>query len=130
MSTVHGRHFVVNEAQALLAELRPSIQRIAELMKEMVRRGYDVYKHQYFGGIGPNGQKAFPPELEELVELLRTLDNRGIQVKDPAAGLIDFPHLRGDGEEVYLCYRLDEPAIGYWHTLQGGFAARETLDTL
>ncbi len=127
---VHTRHFSLVEAQAVLAEVRPSIARVVGLMRELAERGYDVYRHQYFGGMGPNGQKAFPGELEELVQILRELDDRGIQVKDPATGLIDFPHLRGNGEEVYLCYRLDEPAIAFWHTLAGGFAARESLDTL
>lgn len=68
--------------------------------------------------------------IEELGHKLRDdiarLDTWGVELKDPAKGLIDFYHDR-DGEVVYLCFMLGEPDIQYWHTLSGGFAARARL---
>ena len=96
----------------------------------MDEKGYDVFKHQYFGGMGPNGQKAFPLQLERLVEIVREFGERQIEVKDLSRGLIDFPHLRKDGEEVYLCYLLGETSILSWHTITGGFAGRRSLEEL
>jgi hypothetical protein len=49
-----------------------------------------------------------------------------IVVRDPAKGIVDFPSLR-DGQEVYLCWRIDEPEISYWHAPEAGFAGREPL---
>jgi hypothetical protein len=51
----------------------------------------------------------------------------GVLVKDLEMGLIDFPAQR-EGQEILLCWRLDEPRIAWWHTLEGGFGARQPLD--
>jgi hypothetical protein len=40
---------------------------------------------------------------------------------------VDFPALR-EGREVYLCWRLGEDEVGYWHELTTGFAGRQPLD--
>ena len=63
---------------------------------------------------------------DQMENAARELDELGIEVKDPARGLIDFFSVRG-GEVMYLCYLLGEPALLYWHTLDGGFAARQRL---
>lgn len=52
--------------------------------------------------------------------------NWGIEVKDPARGLIDFYHERA-GEVVSLCFLFGEDSLAYWHTLDGGFAGRQPL---
>jgi hypothetical protein len=54
------------------------------------------------------------------------LARRGIELKDPEAGLIDFYSER-DGQVVYLCFKLGEDEIAYWHTLTAGFAGRQPL---
>ena len=51
----------------------------------------------------------------------------GCVVKDLDVGLIDFPTLFR-GEEVYLCWKLDEPAIGFWHGVDEGFRGRKPID--
>ena len=47
-------------------------------------------------------------------------------LRDVDRGLVDFPSFR-DGEEVLLCWQLGEDEIGWWHTLDGGFAGRQPL---
>jgi len=54
----------------------------------------------------------------------------GIEIKDLDKGLIDFPYRRANGKIVFLCYLLGEPAIVAWHTIEGGFPTRQSLDTL
>ena len=48
-------------------------------------------------------------------------------VRDLERGLIDFPSLL-DGDEVYLCWLLDEPSVGHWHAVEAGFGGRRPLD--
>jgi hypothetical protein len=50
----------------------------------------------------------------------------GIQVRDPQTGLIDFLSER-DGEEIFLCWRLGEDAVAWWHPIDSGFAGRQPL---
>jgi len=127
---LYTRHYTLAEAQHTLEEIKPKLEELVSLKKLMDEKGYDVFKHQYFGGMGPNGQKAFPLQLERLVEIVREFGERQIEVKDLSRGLIDFPHLRKDGEEVYLCYLLGETSILSWHTITGGFAGRRSLEEL
>ena len=51
----------------------------------------------------------------------------GVDVKDPATGLLDFPSIR-NGERVLLCWRAGEPAVEWWHGLTDGFAGRRRID--
>ena len=126
----YTKHYTLAEAQETLVEILPVIEEIAHLKEALDDKGYDVFRHQYFGGSGPNGQKVFPTEMEKLVTHVRDLNERGIEIKDLNRGLIDFPHLRSNGEEVYLCYLLGEPEIIAWHSIEGGFSGRNTLDEL
>jgi hypothetical protein len=48
-------------------------------------------------------------------------------LRSPAgAGALDFPALI-DGDEVYLCWLLDETAVDHWHAIGAGFAGRQPL---
>jgi hypothetical protein len=127
---IYTRHYTLAEAQQALSEIRPMLEELVGLKQLMDEKGYDVFKHQYFGGMGPNGMKAFPLEFERLVAIVKTLGEKQIEVKDLNKGLIDFPHVRTNGEEVYLCYLLGEPEIVSWHTITGGFAGRRSLEEL
>ena len=106
------------------------VEEIVILKKKLDERGFDVYHHQYFGGSGPNGEGFFPPELERLVEIARKLDKKGILIKGLDDGLIDFPHLRSNGEEVYLCWKLGEEDIRFWHRIPDGVAGRKPMNEL
>lgn len=61
-----------------------------------------------------------------LHEALHALRSEGIEVKDLATGLVDFYALH-DGELVFLCWKLGEPEVAFYHTLEGGFAGRRPL---
>jgi len=128
--TVHDKHFSVDEARRLIAEFRPVVEQIVHLKQTLDQMGFDVYRHQYFGGAGPNGQRFFPAELEQLVSLVHKLQQHGILVKSLDDGLLDFPHFRENGEEVYLCWKLGEDDLTSWHTIREGFADRKSLSLL
>jgi hypothetical protein len=130
MSHRYSKHFSLSEAREELPSVIPILNTISRLKSDLDHKGYNIFRHQYFGGMGPNGQKVFPPEMEQLVTLVRDLNHRGIELKDLDKGLIDFPSLRTNGEEVYLCYMLGETTIDHWHSLEGGFAGRKPIEEL
>lgn len=68
--------------------------------------------------------RALAREIEDEVEAMQ---GRGCLVKDLNAGLVDFYSLRGD-RLVFLCWRSGEPDVTFWHSLDGGFAARRPLE--
>ena len=129
-SFLHTRHFTLEQARLMIVGISPIIRELVDLKKKLDGRGFDVYRHQYFGGSGPNGERFFPPEMERLVEIAKNLENEGIVVKSLEEGLIDFPHIRSNNDEVYLCWKLGENDVNYWHTFEGGFAGRMDVTEL
>ena len=51
----------------------------------------------------------------------------GCIIKDLDVGLLDFPSVI-DNEEVYLCWKLGEDRIRFYHRQDEGFAGRKPLD--
>jgi hypothetical protein len=130
MEYLHKKHFTLEQAQLMVTGIVPHIRELVALKRKLDDRGFDIYRHQYFGGSGPNGERFFPPELERLVEIVQNLSKKGILVKSVDDGLIDFPHLRSNDEEVYLCWKLGESDIQYWHNVADGFSGRKPLKDL
>ena len=64
---------------------------------------------------------------ERLKSALEEVQGLGILIKDLDSGLIDFPTLYRD-KEVYLCWRLGEDNIEFWHGVNDGFAGRRRID--
>jgi hypothetical protein len=58
----------------------------------------------------------------------RELEALGIVLKDRRLGLVDFPG-EIDGRRVWLCWRLGEPSVQYWHDLDAGYAGRQPVPT-
>jgi hypothetical protein len=66
------------------------------------------------------------PAVEVMRALFEHLESLGIVVRDLDEGLVDFPSLR-DGERAWLCWKLSDGDLGYWHTTREGFASRRPL---
>jgi hypothetical protein len=64
---------------------------------------------------------------ERLRAAIEEIQEYGCLIKDLDIGLIDFPTIFR-GVEVYLCWKLGEPEIGYWHGVDEGFRGRKPID--
>ncbi len=63
----------------------------------------------------------------EMEHFQRELAALGVEFKDYVQGLVDFP-AQHEGRTVFLCWRLGEPAVHYWHEVDAGFAGRQPID--
>lgn len=129
------RHFTPDEANAALADVRPLVERMVEHRRAHVdalarQEELEARIRGNGGGIPPAELADAAAEVERearaLAHVIDELAGRGVQVKDIDTGLVDFPALR-HGETVLLCWRLGEDEVGYWHTLEAGFAGRRPL---
>lgn len=127
---LHKIHFTLQSARIKVIEIKDKLRNLVTLKKKLDESGYDVYRHEYFGGAGPNGTGKFPKDMEDLVVVMKELSKSGILIKSLDTGLIDFPCIRNTGEEVYLCYMLGEDTIKYWHSIEEGFAGRKHIEEL
>lgn len=127
------RYFTLEEARstlplvrALLLEARAQKRRIDDLRVDLAEAAVKTLGNGHLS----NGTASRGEELEELVQELQTTVQRveatGCLVKDVDSGLADWPCIR-DGREVYLCWKLGEPDILYWHETQAGAAGRQLL---
>jgi hypothetical protein len=76
-------------------------------------------------GGGVAGSDWFEAQRSLRAEVLY-LAERGILLRDPETGLVDFPG-DVDGRPVYLCWRLGEDHVAWYHGQDAGFASRKRL---
>lgn len=129
------RYFTAAEANELLPTVRPIVERMTSHRRALalasVRHARVAAKIAgNGGGVRPHEvdglQQAIDEHAAEVVRCVEELQELGLLVKDLDEGLVDFPALRGD-EEVLLCWRLGEAEVGFWHSLEDGFAGRRPL---
>ncbi len=127
--------FTLDEANGLLPALEPVLRRLLAQRRELRQHQEALQEFQARasrdGGILPGSDVSRTKGesarlLAEIREGVRQIESRGCVVKDLDQGLVDFPARRGR-EQVFLCWRLGEPEIRYWHGLQEGFAGRKPL---
>jgi len=131
--------FTADEATTLARKLKPELDRLANLKRELdrleVRAG--ILSLTVSAGGSEEG-----PEAQELAGIrgararltaqvaagVEAIHRHGCLLKDLERGLLDFYSLSGD-RLVFLCWKRDEPEVAHWHTLEEGFAGRRRLDT-
>ena len=125
------KYYTVEEANAMLPLLRSILRDITELAADLKQRHERLAKVKVPAG-GPYSEEVervhadFERDQEKLNEYIEELSKLKVELKDPFIGLIDFLGMR-DGREVYLCWRLDEPEVSFWHELDKGFAGRQPM---
>ncbi len=129
-----AHYFTREEAEALLPAVTLILHKIQDEREKMnlVEGELEVLQIQAMG----NGhhlhnriqrlQRAIAEAIQSVQAAIEELQEVGCELKDPDTGLIDFLSLR-DGHEVYLCWRLGEDRIRFWHYLDTGFAGRQPL---
>jgi len=128
------KYFTVEEANKALPLVRMIVgdivrqdrvvedlqQRLSMLTKERRRPANDLYAEEL-----AQSQAELDAEEVKLRTYIDELKHLGVELKGPD-GLCDFYSLR-DGREVFLCWRLGEPEVSYWHDLDAGVAGRQPL---
>ena len=123
--------YTLDEARLLLPQIRGTLLQLA-----IERRRADASHDELHRRLRheANGDPADQARLEATTEELRArvrdlldhLESLGVVLRDLDAGLVDIPTVR-DGEPAWLCWRLADPELGYWHTTREGFSTRRPL---
>lgn len=120
------RRYTVDEADAMLPELRERLERIRAARQVILREAELVREKVVADGGGANASRGYWEASSTLRAELERLAAEEILLRDPETGLVDFPAER-EGERVYLCWRLGEERVGHWHALDTGFSGRRPL---
>ena len=119
------RLFSVAGADTELDELRVRLPRLREARQRLIDTSERITTAVEIDGGGIEGSDWFRAQ-EALKQELMWLADRGILLRDPETGLVDFPAER-DGERVFLCWRLGEDRVGWYHSERTGFSGRKPL---
>ena len=131
--------FTVEQANAALPLVRAIAGDLAELARDVIarrervkailamrermgdRRSSELYDEEV--ALVEEELERDIRRLQEYVEELREL---GVEPKGATEGLVDFPAMM-DGRPVYLCWKVGEPEVLYWHEIDAGFPGRQPL---
>ncbi len=121
------KHYTIEEARALLPQIREwlaEIDRLRRRLKQLDERITQILA----GGVDVGGESVNTQIklLAKLQHVFHEFEERQIQIKEIDRGLIDFPAIIA-GKEVFLCWEQDEDDIEFWHDLDTGYAGREKL---
>jgi hypothetical protein len=64
--------------------------------------------------------------IDQMQAGVARIDELGVTLREIETGLIDFPALVS-GRQVWLCWRLGEGDVEWWHELGDGFGGRQAL---
>ncbi|MGZ4152325.1 MAG: DUF2203 family protein [Actinomycetota bacterium] len=119
------RDFTPEEANAELLELRERLPRLRDARHALIRSSERITDAVAADGGGVAGSDWFEAQRSLRAEVLY-LAERGILLRDPETGLVDFP-AEVDGNPVYLCWRVGEDRVAWYHGRNAGFASRRPL---
>jgi hypothetical protein len=127
MSGVPERNFDKRAADALVPRLRGLILRLREAASSEAA----VAARDHLAAAGRSNGSAEAADAAgrttaDIGAVLEAINALGVILRDPATGLCDFPSTR-DGIQVYLCWKLDEDAVAWWHRRDTGVAGRRPL---
>jgi Uncharacterized conserved protein (DUF2203) len=124
---LHERHYTAKQANRAIPVVREIVRRLQAAQRTLAAEGFDsgfaalaeVSGGAYGGRVRAEAVVAAALGFQQLEQL-------DLVVRDLESGLIDFPALR-DGREVYLCWHVDETAVGHWHAAEAGYAGRRPI---
>ena len=132
-----SRFFTLLEAEALLPSIEAYLRRLLLLKNEHEQAHAQInvisQRIMLAGGMVPPRDQVLELKKQKeaaakgLKETVEAIHETGCQLKDVEIGLIDFPTLYR-GKEVYLCWKLGEEGIGYWHRVEDGYKGRQPID--
>jgi len=132
-----AKRFTLSQAQSLIASIGPLLRKAIELKSQYAEseRAFQELTHRIMvrGGLlvdrdrALTVRKARDTAAQQLRDTVNEVQEFGCVIKDLDMGLLDFPTLFR-GREVYLCWKLGEPSISYWHGVDEGFAGRKEID--
>ncbi len=127
--------FTLTEAEALLPQLRDELLAMQACKREVddLRSSFEHAAHKSAGNGHVKDEETLAGKrrraeslVEQINQRLALINGWGVELKGIDEGLIDFPSHRDD-RIIYLCWKLGEDTIAWWHEIDTGFASRQPL---
>ena len=124
------KYFTPEEADALIPELEKIFETVADLTARAELKAAALRKRQTAPDYDQAGAAIERSQLQFLAQgindLMKKIVELGALPKGVSPALVDFPS-RVDGREAYLCWKLGEKRVSYYHPVDEGFSTRKPL---
>jgi hypothetical protein len=124
------RTYTIEEANALVPQVRAVLLQLALEQRRLDAAHADMHRQLEGNGSPDAAATAGRREAEVnglregIRNLLMLMAEMGVELRDIEMGLVDFPGER-DGTPVWLCWRLADPQVAFWHGTDEGYATRK-----
>ena len=126
------RYLSLFEAENIIPRIRGSILKIKDISKAInLLETIDISTEDIFTSMINEIRinKSFHKLNLLLFKELESIAHNGAIIKDLEEGIVDFYSLF-EGREIFLCWKLDEKDIKYWHETMAGFESRKPIALL
>ena len=130
-----ARYFGIDEANAVLVDARPVLEQLRDDRERVAEVQAGLQRDRENNGSAEHAEQLAEREQEvrEIVQRMQRavaqIDEWGIMLREIGTGLIDFPAL-ANGRPIWLCWRLGEGDVEWWHEANVGFDQRQPLSEL
>nr|WP_160163498.1 DUF2203 domain-containing protein [Pirellula staleyi] len=129
------RLFTIEQANSMLPLVRAIATDMANLARELVerrerlavitagrtRKTGDVYSEEL-----AQVEAELARDAERLREYVTELEDLGVYPRAAVDGIVDFP-AKLDGRAVFLCWKVGDPEVLYFHELDATYSDRTSL---
>ena len=128
--------FTLEEANKLLPQLTQQIKTLQELRQVILSLEIEIdaielvtEKDDSGASLALNAKvENYTKTVNRFYAVIDEIHAHGCFLKDLETGLVDFYSLR-KGQVIYLCWKLGESKIGFWHEIGKGFSNRQPLNS-
>ena len=140
-----ARFFDLDEANAAIPELRTILETLRDERSQLIELRDEFARQAPVETAAGGGGPPEPPEgapdrtaarrrlrlrmqgvIDQMQAGVARIDELGVTLREIETGLIDFPALVS-GRQVWLCWRLGEGDVDWWHELSDGFGGRRAI---
>ena len=131
------RRFSLAEANRSLPLVKRVVGDIVKTHAQAIQLQHEIERQAVANKRGSKPQQPTAAGIQEqldgcmnkLEDFVDELSEIGCELKDYQQGLIDFVG-RHEARDVYLCWKLGEETIAYWHEMNAGYTGRQPVATL
>ncbi len=130
-----ARYFGIDDANARVRDVRPLLEQLSADRDQVAALQRELVRGRETNGSAEHAEQLAEQEqqvralVRRMQETVNRIDEWGITLRDIPSGLIDFPAL-ANGRPIWLCWRLGEDEIAWWHETNVGFDGRQPLSEL
>jgi len=124
------KYFNIEETERLLPKIERILRKTISLNKALDLLSsieIEVYDDDYNNLRRVTKlNKQFHKLSHEFYEDIEKLEDLGCVIKDLEIGIIDF-YSRFEGRDIFLCWKLGEKTIKFWHEVESGYEGRKPI---